>query len=86
MSRLLVRTTKEDAMLGGMLKGFMAVLVLAGAVGAKSAVVTPVTQRPSAVSAPAQESPRHRRPPIDEGCRELPAPAPAAPPPVATCS
>jgi hypothetical protein len=76
-------------MLGGMLKGLMAVLVLAGAVGAKAAVVqgqAPVSPRPPAVSAPAQEPPRHRRPPVDEGCRELPAPAPAAPPPVATCS
>ena len=39
----------------------------------------------AAARAEHRSAPR-RRPPVEEGCRELPAPAPAAPPPPATCS
>ena len=58
-------------MLAEMFKGLMMVLALAGGVSAASATYEP---------------PHRQRPLVDEGCRELPAPAPAAPPVVAICS
>jgi hypothetical protein len=82
-------------MLNRTLKSLIAVLILAGAPGAKSAATAPGTHRSSSVSstlAPrvTERLPRrHRR--QDDGCFELPAPAPTpapapAPAPVASCS
>jgi hypothetical protein len=75
-------------MLNRTFKSLIAVLIIAGALGAKSAARPTVTQRSSSTSAPriSEPAPR-RRPRLDDGCRELPAPAPReAPAPIATCS
>jgi hypothetical protein len=76
-------------MLGKRLEGFIAALVVAGALGGTSAAVATVSHRSASASsgaAPAARPPTRRRAPrVDEGCRELP-PAPVAPPPLASCS
>jgi hypothetical protein len=69
----------------GTLKCLVAVLALAG--GARSAATTPTARREASVSTsrPSEAAPRPR-PRVDDGCRELPAPAPVAPASLATCS
>jgi hypothetical protein len=75
-------------MLTRMFKGFIAVLVVAGALGGTSAAVATVSHHSSSVSpsapAPAPRR-RARQPRVEDGCRELPV-APVVPPPAASCS
>ena len=82
-------------MLTGTLKRLIVMVALVGSVGAESHRLSaaPAETSPSRVgagSARVEHQPsRRRRPwaePGEDGCRELPAPAPATPPPPATCS
>jgi hypothetical protein len=72
-------------MLGRTFKGFIAVLVVVGALGGTSAAVATVSHRSSKGSAVAPAPARRRPPRVEDGCRELPA-VPVAPAPPASCS
>jgi hypothetical protein len=82
-------------MLNGTLKRLVVMVALTGWFGATSdriaaapAGAAPAPARVSGGAVPAADHApaRRRRPPVEEGCRELPAPAPQAPAPPATCS
>jgi hypothetical protein len=72
-------------MLAMRFKGFVGALVVVGALGGASVAVATVSSRSSSVLAPATAARAHRRPRVEEGCRELPV-APVTPPPPASCS
>jgi hypothetical protein len=71
------------------LKGFLAVLALAIAPGARSAATVTVSHRlssVSAVSASAPRQPARRRPRVEDVCREVPPPPKVVPAPRAAAA
>jgi hypothetical protein len=73
----------------GMLKRLILVVTVVGSLGATfdRLAVAPVGAAPARTGAGSGPARAHRRrPPVEEGCRVLPEPAPEAPPAPATCS